>query len=102
MAKQIITLADGIRVEAESTESEVAAGDGKVDTTIESIRPTLLKVIRPVAAAWNELSNEITVEKAEIELGFGFEASGNFFVASTKGNVNLKVKLLVSRSGAAK
>lgn len=97
MPTQIIELADGIRIEAEVTDHEVSTSDGKVGESIDSIRPTLMKVIQPVAAAWDQLSDYVVVERAEIELGFGFETSGKFFVASAKGNVNLKIKLIVSR-----
>jgi hypothetical protein len=99
MATRIITLKDGIRVEAEVTESRVASTDGKVEQTIDSVKPTLVNVARAVASAWNELGY---VEQAEIELGFGFEASGHLFVASTKGNVNLSVKLVLKHAPAPK
>ena len=101
MPTQIITLQDGIRIEAEVTRSEVGLEDGKVDATIDSITPTLVKVIKPLAAAWDQLSSHVRVEQAEIEVAVGFEASGNFFVASTKGNANLKIKIVVKRSPAA-
>lgn len=95
MATQFITLKDGIRIEAEVTDTKVAAKDGKVEQTIDSIKPTLVSVVQPVAEAWHELNKDMIIQQAEIELGFGFEASGNLFIASTKGNVNLKVKLVL-------
>ena len=101
MPTQFITLKDGIRVEAEVTDMKVARKDGRVEQTIDSIQPTLVSVVRPVAAAWSELNRDMDVQQAEIELGFGFEASGTLFVASTKGNVNLKVKLVL-KPGAAR
>lgn len=100
MPTQFITLKDGIRIEAEVTDTRVAAKDGKIDQTIDSIKPTLVRVVQPVAAAWNELNQDMDIKQAEIELGFGFEASGNLFIASTKGNVNLKVKLVLKPSPA--
>jgi hypothetical protein len=90
---EIITLDDNIRVEAEITDTRVASPDGKVAQTLEAVKPVLLKAVQPVIAAWKELNKDMTVAKAEIEIGFGFEASGNVFVASSKGNVNLKVTL---------
>lgn len=101
MPTQVITLKDGIRIEAEVTDSRVARKDGKVEQSIDSIRPALARVIQPVADAWNDLPERLRVEQAEIELGFGFEASGNLFVASSKGNVNIKVKLVVKRGPAS-
>ena len=90
---EIITLQDGIRVEAEVTDARVSLRDGKVEQTLEVIKPVLVKAVQPIVAAWRELRQEMTVDSAQIELGFGFEASGNVFLASTKGNVNLKVTL---------
>jgi hypothetical protein len=94
----IIELEDKILIEAEVSDYRVAAPDQQVEKTIESVRPLLLKVVQPVLSAWQELSNVATIEKAEIELGFGVEASGNFFVASTKGHANLKIKLTIGRT----
>jgi hypothetical protein len=100
MPTQFITLKDGIRIEAEVTDTRVAAKDGRVEQTIDSIKPTLVRVVQPVVAAWDELNHDMDIQQAEIELGFGFEASGNLFIASTKGNVNLKVKLVLKPSSA--
>jgi len=90
---EIITLQDNIRVEAEISDARVSLTDGKVQQTLDAIKPVLLKSIQPIVAAWKELNRELTVSEAEIELGFGFETSGTVFLASTKGNVNLKVTL---------
>lgn len=100
MPTQFITLKDGIRIEAEVTDTRVAAKDGRVEQTIDSIKPTLVRVVQPVVAAWDELNQDMDIQQAEIELGFGFEASGNLFIASTKGNVNLKVKLVLKPRSA--
>ena len=90
---EIITLQDNIRVEAEVTDVRVSLKDGRVEATLDAIKPVLVKAVQPIVSAWKELNREMTVESAEIELGFGFEASGNLFLASTKGNVNVKVTL---------
>ena len=100
MPTQIITLKDGIRIEADVSNSTVAAGDGLVDETIDSVKPTLVRVMQPVAEAWSSLPAHMQIEQAEVEIAFGFEASGSIFVASTKGNVNLKVKLTIKRNPA--
>lgn len=100
----IIELEDGILIEAEVTNYQVAAPSKEVEKTIDSVRPLLLKAVRPVLSAWNELSKSVTtvtIERAEIEIGFGIEASGNFFVAGAKGNANIKIKLTVGRNPAA-
>ena len=64
---------------------------------MDAIRPTLLRVVRPVADAWAEPSAYGVLERAEVDVGFGIEASGNFFLASGKGNVDLKINLVVAR-----
>jgi hypothetical protein len=64
---------------------------------MDSIRPLLLRVVQPIADAWNDLSEHVVLKQVELEVGFGIETSGNFFVASTKGNVNLSVKLVLAR-----
>jgi hypothetical protein len=97
----IIELKDEILIEAEVTNYQVSAPSDQVQKTIEAVKPLLVKVVQPVISAWDELAKSATIDKAEIELGFGIEASGNFFVASTKGNANLKVKLTVVRAPAA-
>jgi hypothetical protein len=101
MATTIITLEDGLRIEAEETDTEVAIVDGKVQKTIDELKPILVRAVQPVVAAWQELNQTMHIERAEIELAFGFEASGNLFLASAKGNVNLKVKLTLTPSKGA-
>jgi hypothetical protein len=90
---EIITLQDNIRVEAEITQARAAFKHGKVDQSLDAIQPVLIRAVQPIAAAWKELNRGMTVSEAQVELGFGFEASGNVFLATTKGNVNLKVTL---------
>jgi hypothetical protein len=94
----IIELEDRILIDAEVTNYQVSGPSEQVQKAIDSVRPLLLKVVQPVLSAWNDLAKSATVEKAEIELAFGIEASGNFFVASTKGSSNLKVKVTVVRT----
>jgi hypothetical protein len=90
----IITLKDGIRVEAEVSDNvRVASPTDKVDRTLDVIKPVLKKAVEPVVAVWKELNQEMKISEAQIELGFGFEASGDVFVASAKGNANFKVTL---------
>jgi hypothetical protein len=97
MATQIIELEDGVFIEAEYATSKVSSVSGEIQKRMDSIRPLLLRVVQPVAAAWNELSEQVVLKQVELEVGFGIETSGNFFVASTKGNVNLTVKLVLAR-----
>jgi len=97
----IIELEDKILIEAEVADYRVSAPSEEVQKTIDSVKPLLLRVVQPVLSAWGDLSKAAAIEKAEIEVGFGIEASGNFFDASTKGNANLRVKLTVGRITAS-
>jgi hypothetical protein len=94
----IIELKDNVLIEAEVAGYQAASPSEEVEKTIDSVLPLLLKVLQPVLSAWNELATSASIEKVEVEIGIGIEASGNFFVASTKGNANLKIKLTVGRT----
>jgi hypothetical protein len=94
LATHIIELADGVRVEAVATDDSIDTGvSGRIDKTVSEIEPTLKRVSAPVVAAWKALNRDMRVEAAEIEIGFGFEMNGNIFVASSKANVSILVKL---------
>lgn len=101
MATKLIRLADGTLVEVEvpSGYIEQISGDTatKVSTTIDStLVPVLIKVLEPIKSAWKELNKDMTIEKAEIEVAFGFEIEGNLFVAKSKHNASLSVKLILT------
>ena len=96
----IIKLQDGLRIQAEITDYQVSSPGKEVQTTIDAVRPLLVKAVEPVVSAWTELSKTANLEKAEIELSFGIESSGNFFIASAKGSASLKVTLTISRKPA--
>ena len=96
MATKLIRLADGTLVEVEvpSGYIEQISGDTatKVSTTIDStLVPVLIKDLEPIKSAWKELNKDMTIEKAEIEVAFGFEIEGNLFVAKSKHNASLSV-----------
>lgn len=102
MTTKLIELNEGILVEVTTSPDEMQqiSGGGafdKVGGTIDQIKPVLLKVCQSVAAAWKDVSKDLHVEQAEIELGLGFEAEGNLFVAKGKADANLTVKLILSR-----
>ncbi|NER37242.1 MAG: hypothetical protein F6J93_25295 [Oscillatoria sp. SIO1A7] len=100
MATQLIKLEDGTLVEVEVSPSEAEHISGgsrakKVSATFDKILPILTNVCRPINAAWKEISKEMEIEQAEIELGLSFEGEGNLFVTKSKAGGNLKVKLIV-------
>jgi hypothetical protein len=94
---QIIELEDGLRIEAEYATSQVSAITEEIHKRVDAIRPMLIRVVKPIADAWADLNEMVVLDNVELEVGFGIETTGNFFVASSKGNVNLKIKMVVSR-----
>lgn len=100
MTTKLIKLEDNLLVEVELSEDpnrpkQIAKATQKVNTTIDEIKPILLKAARPIVAVWAELNQELHIEQAEIELGLGFEAEGDLFVARGTANANLTVKLIL-------
>ena len=96
MGTKLIRLEDGILVEVEASGNEVQAVAGfadSVDATFSKIKPVLLKACRPVVSALRDMSNEIDIEQAEIEVGFSFEGEGNVYVAKAKLGANVIVRM---------
>lgn len=99
MPTKLIQLEDGTLVEVEVPEDQVQPISGgfadKVDSTFSKIQPLLVRTVRPIAAAWQELSQEMNIDRAEIELGLSFEGEGNLYVTKSSLGANLKVKLVL-------
>ncbi len=97
MAAKLIELEDGTLVEIEVLGEQVQQISGgfadKVNATFDRVKPLLIKTCRPVAAACQELSKEISIDEAEVELGLSFEGEGNLYVTKSKAGANLKIKL---------
>ena len=102
MATKLIRLGDGTLVEIEVPGDQIEQLSGgfadRVDGTLDKIQSILPNAIRPIAAAWKELSQEMQIEQAEVELGLSFEAEGNLFVTKSKLGANLTVKLILKPS----
>ncbi len=100
MNSQLIELEDGLLVEVDVPDDQVNQIAGgvpeQVDKAIDMVRPVLLKACRPVVSVWQELNKEMTIDNVEVELQLGFSAEGSVFLAKTKGNANLKIKLSIS------
>jgi len=97
MATKLIQLDDGTLVEIQARADEVQQISGgfaeRVESTFDKIRPLLVNTCRPITAAWKELSQEMHIEQAEVELGLSFEGEGNIYVTKAKTGANLVVKL---------
>ena len=99
MATRLIQLKDGtlVEVEAPADEPQLISGGiaDKVDATFDKIKPFLLSSCRPITEAWREVSREVKIEQAEIELGLSFEGEGNLFVTRSKAAANIGIKLIL-------
>lgn len=100
MATQLIEIQEGILIEVEVPEDSLRhiAGGGvqhvqHVNSSISAIEPLLLKACQPVKNVFKELNKDMTVSEVSVELKLGFEAEGNFFIASGKTNASMTVKL---------
>lgn len=96
MATKLIEIADGVLVEVEVQPDEArpisgGAADRVLNASLDSITPMLLKVARPIAAAWEQLSQDMEVDGAEVSLGFSFESEGNLYLAKASVGANISV-----------
>jgi hypothetical protein len=97
MASELIRLKDGTLVEIENSDNDIEQISGgvanRVDENIDIIAPLLKKAIAPLKNIFDELNKDMSIEKAEVEIGLGFEAGGDVFIVKGKGKANLTVKL---------
>ena len=99
MSTKLIELKDGTLVEIEVPQDQARQISGgfadKVDSTVDKIKPLLLKICKPITSAWKEINKDMNVEGAEVELGLGFEGEGNVYVTKAKASANITVKLIL-------
>lgn len=97
MSTRLIELGDGTLIEIAAAPGEPQQISSRaaehVDETLGSIEPLLVRACRPVISAWRELSREMQIDSAEIELGLSFEGEGNLYIAKAKAGANFTVKL---------
>lgn len=96
MTNHFIELQDGIRIEVEPNEEQlqrISGGTNRVDSSIDAIRPLLLKACKPIVSVWQELNQDLSIEEANVEIPLGFEAEGNVFIARGKTNASLTLNL---------
>jgi hypothetical protein len=96
MATKLIDVG-GILAEVEPMDSgaRFTSGDlgAKCEKGIAQIRPILSAVCAPLLDAWKELSTEVHIQEAEVEIGFSFEGEGNLYITKAKAGANLTVKM---------
>ena len=102
MSKKLIEMDNGLMMEVDIPPQEIEMISGgsdmveKVEQSMSAVENVLIQSIRPITHAYKALSEEVTLDKAEVEIGIGFSAEGNIFVAKGSGSANLKVKLVLS------
>ena len=102
MSKKLIELANGLLMEVDVPQSEIEMISSnsdmveKVNKSMDTVKEMLIKSIEPITQAYEVLNQDVVLEKAEVEIGIGFSAEGNIFIAKGKGSANLKVKLVLS------
>ncbi|MBD2072366.1 hypothetical protein H6F86_00260 [Phormidium sp. FACHB-592] len=99
MASRLIKLEDGTLIEVEVGSSDVRDISGnaaqKVKATFDSIKPTLIGACRPVIETWQELNKDVEIDQTEVEIGLSFSIEGNVYLAKSKADANLKIKLIL-------
>lgn len=100
MATKLIRLQDGTLLEVDIAPGEaqqIAGGSvaKKVEATFDKIKPTLINVCRPITEVWKELNKEMQVSQAEVEIGISFAVEGDVYIAKSKSDANLKIKLVL-------
>jgi hypothetical protein len=100
MATRLIKLSDGILVEAEvdpQEATEIAGGSAKhVQASLEAVEPILVSVCRPIAKAWDSMTN-FHIEHVQVELSLSFEGEGNIFLTKARAGANLTVTMSLTR-----
>jgi hypothetical protein len=98
MSTRLIKLQDGTLLEVEVSPGEAQQISGgsiakKVEATFDKIKPTLINACRPITEVWQELNKEMQVSQAEVEIGLSFAVEGDIYIAKSKSDANIKVKL---------
>ena len=102
MATKLIQLKDStlIEVQVSNDEAERISGGfaSRVDTTVETIKPLLIKICEPITEVWEEINQRATLAQAEVEIGLAFETEGNLYITKSTAAANIKIKLVLKPS----
>jgi len=103
MSKKLIELNNGLLMEVDVPQYEMISGGTdmveKIDKSIDTVKELLIKSVEPIRNAYVVLNQDVILEKAEVEVGIGFSAEGNIFIAKGNASANLKVKLVLKPKG---
>ena len=97
MATKLIELTDGILIEVEAEAGEARRISGgfaeKVGASLNNIQPLLIAISHSLGETWQQINENLDLEKATVEIGLGFEGEGNVFITKAKASANLTVTL---------
>lgn len=101
MGTKFLELKDGVIIQIDSptdVKKEMHTSTAEqVDTTMEMVGTMVSRILRPIGDAFRGLHETlgvpIAVATAEVELGLSFSAEGNLFVAKSKAEGTLNVKV---------
>ncbi|MEL6159901.1 MAG: CU044_2847 family protein [Cyanobacteria bacterium J06627_32] len=101
MNTTLIRLEDGTLIEVEippESSRQISGGSiaKRVESSFDSIKPTLLKACRPIKDVWEELNQEMNINQVEVEIGLNFAVEGDVYIAKSKTEANLKIKLTLN------
>ena len=104
MAMKLIKLDNGLMMEVEVSKDEIeqiSGGHGdevveRVQSSMGAVETIIKESVKPIVSVYETLNQDVVLEKAEVEIGIGFSAEGNIFIAKGTGSANLKVKLVLS------
>lgn len=102
MPTELVKLKDGILVEIQAdpvdAPKQISSGAAhQVEGSMEAAKELLLKAVKPVTEIWSQLSQDVLIEQAVIEIGLGFEASGKLFIVQGSGKANVNFKLTLKQ-----
>ena len=101
MSKKFIELENGLVMEVDipKDEIEMISSGGEiieqVSSSMGTIENILIQTVQPIINTYKILNEDIHLSSAKIEVGIGFSAEGNIFIAKGNANANLKVKLVL-------
>ncbi len=98
MPTKLIKLDDGLLMEVDVPEDQAQQISGgmaqRVAASMEKIRPVLHTVVASIKDSWDDLSKDVRVQQAELEIGLSFEGEGNLYVTKAKAGANFTVRLV--------
>lgn len=100
MSTKLIEMEDGVLVEVgvPADQAQPIAGGfaDRVQARFDKVIPVIQRVCESLVETCRELRDSADVEKAELELGLGFEGEGNLYVTKSKASANLLVRVTLA------